>query len=236
MVKHLQTTPLETGSADGSTPLIAAIVADCSDCVKALLKRGAALDYHPSHVQPLHLACDTAGVAIVTLLLRQDLDINAIDRFGLSPLGHAILHRRPATARVLLDRGADPNSIWTYDSPLLALAAQFDSTCFELLLKSGADLTLAHRSEWPPLHAAAANGQLGLIQRLLDLGIAIDLARPNGSTPLAEAALQGQTAAVQFLLDHGADPTVRVGGYSIAELASRLHPGTALLVDAATHR
>lgn len=56
------------------------------------------------HCSLFHLACQTADIAIVELLLQFGANINACDSKGRTPLHHAIISRRPATAKLLLAR------------------------------------------------------------------------------------------------------------------------------------
>ncbi|XP_027364850.1 ADP-ribosylation factor GTPase-activating protein AGD3-like [Abrus precatorius] len=55
----------------------------------------------------LHLACETADIGMLELLLQYGANINATDFRGQTPLHHCILKGRSAFARLLLSRGAD---------------------------------------------------------------------------------------------------------------------------------
>ncbi|CAI9113739.1 OLC1v1014405C1 [Oldenlandia corymbosa var. corymbosa] len=55
----------------------------------------------------LHLACQTADVGMVELLLQHGANINVSDSRGRTPLHHAIIRGRTAIAKLLLNRGAD---------------------------------------------------------------------------------------------------------------------------------
>ncbi|KAJ4897465.1 ADP-ribosylation factor GTPase-activating protein AGD1 [Raphanus sativus] len=58
----------------------------------------------------LHLACLSADIGMVELLLQYGAKINATDSKGRTPLHHCIISRRYAIARLLLMRGGDPNA------------------------------------------------------------------------------------------------------------------------------
>ncbi|XP_042501757.1 ADP-ribosylation factor GTPase-activating protein AGD3-like isoform X1 [Macadamia integrifolia] len=60
----------------------------------------------------LHLACQTADIGMLELLLQYGANINAPDSGGQTPLHHCILRGRPVFAKLLLTRGADP---WVVD-------------------------------------------------------------------------------------------------------------------------
>lgn len=61
----------------------------------------------------------------------------------------------------------------------------------------------------PPLHLAAALGNVDAVQDLLKDGAPRDQLADDRSTPLMEAATNGRTEVAQFLLDHGANPSLR---------------------------
>lgn len=56
----------------------------------------------------LHLACLTADIGMVELLLQYGANLDALDSRGRTPLHHCIISRRYAIAKLLLTRGADP--------------------------------------------------------------------------------------------------------------------------------
>ncbi|OVA17375.1 Arf GTPase activating protein [Macleaya cordata] len=56
----------------------------------------------------LHLACHTADIGMIELLLQYGANINAPDSRGQTPLHHCILRGRTVFAKLLITRGADP--------------------------------------------------------------------------------------------------------------------------------
>ncbi|KAJ8634044.1 hypothetical protein MRB53_027380 [Persea americana] len=59
----------------------------------------------------LHLACRTADVGMIELLLQYGANISARDAKGQTPLHHCILRGRTSFAKLLVARGADPQAI-----------------------------------------------------------------------------------------------------------------------------
>ncbi|XP_015071113.1 ADP-ribosylation factor GTPase-activating protein AGD3-like isoform X1 [Solanum pennellii] len=57
----------------------------------------------------LHLACQTADIGMVELLLQYGANINACDSRGQTPLHHSVMRGRTATSKLLLARGANPH-------------------------------------------------------------------------------------------------------------------------------
>ncbi|XP_020088062.1 ADP-ribosylation factor GTPase-activating protein AGD3 isoform X2 [Ananas comosus] len=58
----------------------------------------------------LHLACQSADMGMVELLLQYGANANANDSRGRTPLHHCVLSGRSLFAKMLLSRGADPNA------------------------------------------------------------------------------------------------------------------------------
>ena len=119
---------------------------------------------------------------------------------GSTPLMYAALYGDARSARLLLEKGADPNArneagatalLWAVDEPETA----------RLLLEHGADANA--RSEdglTPVLLAAGRFGSGDLVSLLLDHG-----AKLEGQPVMGRAAAAGDEAVMRMLIDHGAD-------------------------------
>ncbi|KAK4354398.1 hypothetical protein RND71_026592 [Anisodus tanguticus] len=59
----------------------------------------------------LHLACQTADIGMVELLLQHGANINACDSHGQIPLHHSFVRGRTEIAKLLLSRGANPQAV-----------------------------------------------------------------------------------------------------------------------------
>ena len=68
------------------------------------------------------------------------------------------------------------------------------------------------KNEWPPLHRAAAAGQVDVVTLFLRCGADPDLKSSEGDTPLYLAIKNEQRAAAECLLAAGADPNARNSG------------------------
>eukprot|EP00116_Pleurobrachia_bachei_P006978 sb/3467240/ len=64
---------------------------------------------------PLHMACSTGNIAAVRLLLWNKVDINAMDRFGSTPLLEACRSKHEKVARYLVRRGGTLPTKYTPD-------------------------------------------------------------------------------------------------------------------------
>ncbi|XP_035542461.1 ADP-ribosylation factor GTPase-activating protein AGD3-like [Juglans regia] len=59
----------------------------------------------------LHLACETADIGMIELLLQYGANVNATDCRGQTPLHHCIRRGRTTYVKLLLTRGADPRAV-----------------------------------------------------------------------------------------------------------------------------
>lgn len=109
---------------------------------------------------------------------------------GFPVLGLAAFFGRPAVARLLLDRGADPNQAAT------------------------------NAAKVAPLHAAVAGNQPEIAAWLLDAGADVNARQQMDYTPLMGAAANARLALFDLLLARGADPSLRTAdGKTAADLA-----------------
>jgi ankyrin repeat protein len=116
---------------------------------------------------------------------------NARSPDGFTPLGYAAFFGGPAAARLLLERGADPNA---HSANPLAVA---------------------------PLHSAVAAKNKDMVALLLARGADANARQQEGYTPLMGAAGEGDEVSVLLLLAHGADPRlVSESGKTAADIAA----------------
>ena len=119
---------------------------------------------------------------------------------GITPLMYAALYCDTASARLLLDMDADPNT--SNDAGATALFwAVDDLEITRMLLERGADPNARSADGRSPLVLAAArNGAVDVVKALLDRGARID------AQALAQAADAGDAATMRLLIARGADP------------------------------
>jgi ankyrin repeat protein len=118
---------------------------------------------------------------------------NAWSEDGFTALHFAAFFGHPASAKLLVERGAE-------------LGARSTNREFAY------DAT--------PLHSAAAAGQREACEVLLDAGADVNAGQHGGYTALLDAAANRNTELVDFLLTRGADPTARLAdGRGLADLS-----------------
>lgn len=87
---------------------------------------------------------------------------------------------------------------------LAALHGEFDTV--KKLVAKGAEV---NKTDWTPLHYAAAGGNLEIAKFLVEKHAYLDAQSPNRTTPLMMAARHRNATIARFLVDEGADPTQR---------------------------
>jgi ankyrin repeat protein len=182
----------------GLTPLLYAARENCSACVDVLLKNKADIDLpDPDGVSPLLVAIMNANWDLAKQLIDAGADVNQWDMFGESPLFNAVDQRSRidggrasidslnkttglTIVKLLLDRGADPNTQLFFkpahlrgaggggdvrngaatstrgSTPLIRAANNADLEVVRILLDHGADATLYMADRQTPIHAAIA--------------------------------------------------------------------------------
>src|SRR5262245_40698689 len=113
---------------------------------------------------------------------------------GFTPLHLAAYFGQEGMARILLDRGADPNAVSRNTMALRPLHSASVSRAFEIvrdLLAHGADANAKQHGGWTPLHAAAFNGDLPMAELHLAHGADASQKSDDGKTPLDLAVEKG---------------------------------------------
>ena len=145
----------------------------------------------------------------VRSLLAAGADVDAPRGDGMTALHWAAQHGDAATARRLLDAGADPEAATRLGrhTPLHVASRAGHAPVIAALLDHRADAEALTSAGAAPLHFAAQSGSAAAVEALLAHGADPDVREPRwGQTPLMFAAGAGRTAAVAPLLQWGADP------------------------------
>ncbi len=137
---------------------------------------------------PLMAAARAGDVATMTALIDGGADVNARDaRQRFTPLLHAVHAQRGAAVRLLLARGADPNT--GYMPPLAMAALGPDGTIVETLIEYGANVYARGPRGASPLSMAVSGG-----------------AMTDVDVPILGSC---HPATVRAFIDY--DPTLRIG-------------------------
>lgn len=220
-------------AVSGDTPLISAVRNDHPDTVSYLLEKGADINQPNRHSEtPGLLAARLGRSDIMDMLLDRGLDPDLPiateynDYFIASILKQekarallieAVLKDHADTARVLLQRGGNPNVRDRDGRTALSWAAEMGyRDVAQVLLEFRSEVDARDNLGRTPLIYAAMKGHAGLVELLLahdadvnamdgrqhDYGTAVEAA---GETALIHATRNGHLAVVRTLLSHGAD-------------------------------
>ena len=149
--------------------------------------------------------------AVVQLLLDHGARVNHTTTQGNTALQMVCVEGSLEIAKLLLDRGADPNLHRTGNTATpLSFAAQFGHfDIVRLLLEKGAEPNHRLYDSTVPLFHACQKGHPSVAQLLLNSGADANVAQAEtGTTALHVACEQGNACIVRLLLDNGADPNL----------------------------
>ena len=208
------------------TALGAACHAGHGDVVELLVEHGAQVETSSSEgLTPLHLAAQTLGARLVSMLIDNGTEDDYVDRrdsAGWSALHWAARSGKEETVQLLLDNGADVLAADKEDAtPLDAALSQGREEIVQLLVNYGADVDAFHRKYGTRLRHAARSGDERAVRILLKVGADPNLYRDPKplpkycpGTPLQEAVSNekegtvGHENIVKLLLAAGADPNL----------------------------
>ncbi|XP_051520544.1 histone-lysine N-methyltransferase EHMT2-like isoform X3 [Myxocyprinus asiaticus] len=171
------------------TPLLEAIVNNHVDVVKYLIQSGACVYHVEDGSTGLHHAAKLGNLEVVTLLLSTgQVDLNAQDSGGWTPVIWAAEHRHIDVIRALLNRGADV-TIRDKEMNVCLHWASFAGSAeiAELVLNAGCPLSSVNLHGDTPLHIAAREGYIDCVTLFLSRGADIDIMNKEGDTPLSLA-------------------------------------------------
>ncbi len=220
--RHITSEPrIKEMPAGGLTPLLYAAREGCVACAEQLVEAGADIDMaDPDGITPLIMALLNGRFDTAKLLVEADADVNRWDWYGRTPLyATADLNIPPQggrrdfpsldvatgvdVARMLLERGADPNLrlklipperamvadrvvddhvINVGSTPLIRAAYGADVEMVRLLLENGADATIRNSYGVSVVFAAAAvGGSRGRTKTEDDIVACLDMLIPAGA-------------------------------------------------------
>ncbi|WP_064124964.1 ankyrin repeat domain-containing protein [Wolbachia endosymbiont of Dactylopius coccus] len=139
------------------------------------------------------LAAITGHVKIVEALIERGIDINTVDKDGLTPLHKAAGNAQVEVVNALIKKGANVKAVSKDGITPLHCAALSSNNkeIVEILVKEGADVNASlDESMITPLHMAARgyNANQEVVQALIEKGANIDAVDKDGLTPLHMAA------------------------------------------------
>jgi hypothetical protein len=168
--------------------------------VRSLLEAGAPVNASRDGLDtPLH---EAANAAVAELLLDWGANITARNRLGATPLHFAVGSGRVDVVKLLLRRGADPNAVNEFGTPLhyAGISGNATDELIRLLLAAGADLEKTDSKGDTPLHRAIRwNRDIERVRLLVEHGADLNARRRDGQTPYQYARRFGTTEIAEYL-------------------------------------
>lgn len=131
---------------------------------------------------------------------------NGIDSFGQSPLLLAARAGHAGMVKLLVDAGADVETIGTYYGNALKGASEGGyEQVVEMLIDAGADVNALGGQYSSALQVAAEEGYERVVKMLLYAGADVNAQGGYYGTALYAASMRGHEEVVKMLLDAGAD-------------------------------
>lgn len=151
--------------------------------------------------QRLFEAAAEGAAGVVSELLKQGAEVNAMDNGGWAALHFAATNDAPDTAVVLIQNGAevDTREDGIGDTPLHHAAMRGKERVALALLDHGADVNAVNVFEMTPLHEAAVGGHAELVKALIARGADVNVKDGQGRTPLERAEEQEESEAAQVI-------------------------------------
>jgi len=160
----------------------------------------------------LHYAVQRGHHALVTALVGARADVNARNRYGVTPLWLASLNGDAAVAGTLLRVGADPRVPRgdSGETPLMAAAISGSAATLQRLIAHGADPNVKDGVRGQTaLMWASAESHPEAATVLVDAGADLEARSSTGLTALMFAIRAGDVRGTLNLLDLGADLKAR---------------------------
>ena len=210
----------------GQTPLHHAAQRCFTDFIQVLVKHGAESRIFDNYgCSPILWAVVAEQIDAVMELLAMDADVDSSSADGKSALAWAASLNSPATAALLVERGAstsitrDTQQTWPWDEA----AASGNIPIIELLLRRSEDANHRNRDGWSAIHWAAEEGHLEIVDRLLNAGANPSAVSSYGTSPLHCAANGGHVSIVDLLLLQQAGPLKINMPWLVCTTPCRLH-------------
>jgi uncharacterized protein len=141
---------------------------------------------------------------VAGLLVRSRANVNATNRYGVSPLFLASTNGNANLVKLLLDGGANANASLPGGETVLMTASRVGNLeAVKALLARGANANAHERREQTALMWAAAEGHAPVVRALIEAGAAMNATLASGFTPMFFAVREGHIDVARALIEAG---------------------------------
>lgn len=158
-------------------------------------------------ITPLHWAAKNGDQELITFLLANNANKEAVDENGKTPLFHAISH--PEIAKIFIENGANVNHCTQahqeHRTAIFYAVWKKDTNFVAYMIDKGATVNIIDSHNKTPLYYAIEAGDEPMVKLLVEKGADPNLLHTNraGYTPLAIAAKNNFVNIIDLLLNHG---------------------------------
>ncbi|KAI0523222.1 hypothetical protein KFK09_005616 [Dendrobium nobile] len=145
----------------------------------------------------LHIAASRGHEDIALFLIQEGVDVNAIDKYGSTPLLEAIKCKHDLMVTLLINKGAILG-LNDAGNQLCEAVSRGDSGFLKRVLSCGADPNSKDYDHRTPLHIAACEGLYLMAELLLEAGASVFAVDRWGTTPLDEARKRGSSSFIKL--------------------------------------
>lgn len=165
----------------------------------------------PDGTTALHWAVRWDALEMVDQLIRAGANVNATNRYNITPLALACINGSAAVVEKLLQAGADLNAAPNGEPPLMLAARTGDFETVKLLLTHGAAVNAKETERGQTaLMWAVAEANPTVAKLLIENGADVHARSTSGFTPLMFGVRKGDLESVRTLLAAGANPNEEV--------------------------
>lgn len=156
----------------------------------------------------MHAVSSCSGVAVQQLVKQNPSLVKEKGWHGQTVLHRACLSGDAAMVRLLLEHGADPNSLNDFnETPIHYASKRGIPTLVHILCQAGGRLDVKDKSGKSPVHNAAQTGSVYMLQYLEEKGFGFRDLDDNSQSPLHCVCSFGHLEAFKYLIRKGrSDP------------------------------
>lgn len=223
---------INTPDNKNMTPLNLACIFNEWDIIRLLLDHGAELKNPIGDKTLLHIVCLNGPLDLVQRLVdNPNVELNAQDSYGETPLMEACRSQNLEAMRILLQKKVDLNIQDELGyTALHKICLHGYAEALDVLLQSEVDIQ--QKTSWgdTALHLATTSKYSPIMKKLLDAGFPIDIPNEMGNTALMSACYRkGNQEIIDFFLKKGANPNIS-NQYGETALSLACFPGDVEMV------
>jgi len=206
-------------------PITMAVCREAKEVVKYFSENGADLNkINSSGNIPLGSIClyGNGGLSKAKILIDCGANINAKDKYGMTPLFHAVISRSYELVKYFIKCGADINETdLEGKAPLFYLCGEGTSIkILDYLKENGANINISDNAELTPLSIAIISENYFLANHLMELGADINYCVETGL--LHYLLFAGKINSFKRVVSLGVDLNIKYNGETIGDLAIEL--------------